>query len=86
MSRPYRKMSLCTCVLLSTVVAGNATANTTDLIAISGESAPSGDGSFATFELPRLSDSGRVAFIAGLFGTSSSEGVFWEEFPNTLAL
>lgn len=81
MSRFYRTASLCVLILSPLIFVGTATADITERIAISGESAPSGDGSFATFELPRLADSGRVAFIAGLFGTPSSEGIFWEEFP-----
>ncbi len=85
MSDCYRKAKLILFSLCLFIFVGVAMAHDNDLISISGDLAPSGDGTFASFELPRLSTSGRVAFIADLIGSSSTQGIFGEEFVGTPA-
>ena len=52
----------------------------TEIVAISGDPAPDGNGTFSSFIVPALNDTGQVAFVSGLSDTSAGptgpRGVF----------
>ncbi len=82
---PFRSTATVLCATLATATlsvatAGSAHAGETQLIAISGEPAPDGNGSFSSFRIGVLNDAGQVAFKGFLENTSGvttdTTGVF----------
>ena len=46
------------------------------VVAVSGDAAPDGKGTFASFAGPNINQSGQVAFYATLVGNASTKGLF----------
>src|SRR5690606_13044873 len=76
----HRRILLATGAAGAVCLAAAASAQTTDVVAITGDAAPDGNGTFRNFGKPVLNDAGQLAFSASLDGTtgggSDNAGIF----------
>ena len=76
-----RRNGLSSFIALIIIFSPGVRGNTSETVAVSGGMSPDNDGQFSSFELPVLTQSGHVGFIATLSGTANTRGVYTESTP-----